>query len=800
MKRAVVLFWLCFSILLLSLARCGGDDSGQPDAQSDAKADTTTDAAKTDGNATDGASDGGADVVATTFNVTSATSLDTQRVAVTFDAPPNAAEGAVLAHYSVQGLTLSGTPQVNGNTVTITTSTQAAQKYTMTVTKVTRASDGVPLTTATADFNGHAPFDVTAAASVDSVTMTVTFDAPPNATQATTIGNYVVQGLALSGTPQLNGNVVTITTAAQSSQTYTVKVSNVTRASDGEPLLVNQATFGGTQTFNVSSAMSTGNKQMTVTFDAPPDPTAAATLANYNVPNLNLSGTPLLSNNTVTITTDAQSATSYTVTVSNVKRASDSAALVTNQATFQGRTSFNVLSASSASASTVTVTFDAPPDATTATTLTNYVIPNLTLSGKVTLNGSTVTLNTTSQTATQYTVTVSNVTRASDTEPLTNASATFTGRTPFDVSAANATSAVTVKVTFDAPPNTSQATTLANYTIAGLTLSGTPALVGNVVTIQTSAQSAQSYTASVANVTRSSDGEPLTTKDAQFTGIAVQAPTVTNVLATTAYNTGSITATITGTDFASVTCPTGVKLDDLDGAGTLISTPPTSCSVDSDTQITATWPAGLRTNGGAGWNVLVTNTVGSNATSAVKLVPLAGLLVSEVYTGTGGSTTHEFIELYNPTGASIDTVSLGLKLHTRDSAGADTNKTLTAITTGVVPSHGFLLIVSSASVTGEAWFASRDYTYAASLVADGGAYVSLSATKDAKVIDKVGWGNQVAGGYEGTAAGTLSSNNSIERKPAGGQGDATDTDVNSADFNAQSTTLTPKGTVDATEP
>ncbi|HEX4515611.1 MAG TPA: hypothetical protein VH054_18820, partial [Polyangiaceae bacterium] len=740
MKRVVVLFWLCFSILLLSLARCGGDHSGQPDAQSDAKVDGTTDAKAdvgTDG-ATDGASDGGGDAASKTFNVTGATALDTQRVAVTFDAPPNAAEGAVLAHYSVPGLTLSGTPQVNGNTVTITTSTQAAQKYTMTVTAVTRASDGVPLTTATADFTGHAPFDVTAAASVDSVTMTVTYDAPPNATQATTLANYAVQGLVLSGTPQLNGNVVTITTAAQTSQSYTVKVTNVTRASDGEPLLVSQATFGGTATFNVTSAMSTGSKQMTVTFDAPPDPTAAAMLSNYNVPNLNLSGTPQLTNNTVTITTDAQSATSYTVTVSNVTRASDSAALVTNQATFTGHTSFNVLSASSASTSTVTVTFDAPPDATTATTLTNYTIPNLTLSGKVTLNGSTVTLNTTSQTATQYTVTVANVTRASDAEPLTITSAMFTGRTPFDVSGASAKSAATVAVTFDAPPNMSQATTLANYTIAGLTLSGTPALNGSVVTIQTSSQSAQSYTVSVVNVTRASDGEPLTTKDATFNGIAVQAPTVTNVVASPAWNTASIVATITGTDFATVTCPTGVKLDDLDGAGTLISTPPTSCSVDSDTQITATWPAGLRTNGSTGWNVLVTNTVGSNATSAVKLVPLAGLLVSEVYTGTSGNTDHEFIELYNPTSASIDTVALGLKLHTRASGGADTNKTLTAVTTAVVPSHGFLLIVSSVSASGDAWFPSRDYTYPASLVADGGAYVSLSATKDAKVIDKVG--------------------------------------------------------------
>jgi hypothetical protein len=796
MKRAAFLFWLCFSVLFLSLARCGGDDSGQPDAQSDAKVDGTTDA-KTDG---------GADVVST-FNVTSAASLDAQRATVTFDAPPDPAKAIVLANYNVPGLTLSS-PQLNGNTVTFTTTTQAAQKYTMTVTNVTRASDNAALTKSSADFDGRAPFDVTGAASVDSVTMTVTFDAPPNATQAVALGNYSVQGLTLSGTPQLNGSTVTITTSAQGAQSYQVNVASVTRASDGEPLLVHQATFNGTPTFNVSSALATGNKTMTVTFDAPPDPVKAIVLGNYAVPNLNLSGTPQLNGSTVTITTDAQTATTYTVTVSNVTRASDSSPLVTNQATFQGRTSFNVVSAASVSTSTITVTFDAPPDATQATTLGNYSVPNLTLQGKVALNGNTVTIGTTSQSAIQYTVTVSNVTRASDAEPLTNTSADFTGRTPFDVTAASSTSAVTVTVTFDAAPNTSQATTLGNYTINGLTLSGAPALNGNVVTLLTSAQSAIQYTVSVANVTRAGDGEPLTTKDASFNGTAVQIPTVTNVeVTTTAYNTGTITVKITGTDLATVTCPTGVKLDDLDGAGNAVGTSPTTCTVDSDTQITATFPAGIRTNGATGWNVLVTNTAGSNTSSAVKLVPLAGLLISEVYPGSSGNTDHEFIEIYNPTSASIDTTASGIKLrlHLRNGTGStDTSKSLTLVnsSTGVIPSHGFLLFSSDVS-TADTWYTHADYSYAAGatgLVLNGGAYISMSATAQLLVIDKVGWGTQAANGFEGSQVTPLASSNSIERKPAGGQGDATDTDVNSSDFNAQSTTITPKGTADATEP
>ena len=65
---------------------------------------------------------------------------------------------------------------------------------------------------------------------------------------------------------------------------------------------------------------------MTVTFDAPPDATTAATLADYAISGLTLSGTPVISGNTVTLTTSMQTATSYSLTVSGVTRAGDPAA------------------------------------------------------------------------------------------------------------------------------------------------------------------------------------------------------------------------------------------------------------------------------------------------------------------------------------------------------------------------------------------------------------------------------------------------------------------------------------------
>lgn len=752
--------------------------------------------------------DTGVKEAASSFNVTSAASVTATRMTVTYDAPPDPSEAVVLGNYSVPGLTLSGKPTVLGNVVTIDTSPQSAMSYTVTVTNVTRASDTDPLTKTSATFMGRTPFNVASAASTNSKTVTVTFDAAPDTNSATNIGNYAINGLMLSGMPQLNGNTVTLTTSTQAAQSYTVTVTNVTRASDGELLLKNTAMLTGTTSFNVASAQSTANKQITVTFDAPPNSGQATNAGNYTVNGLMLSS-PQLNGSTVTLTTSAQSAQMYQVNVSNVTRASDSEPLTTASASFAGRTSFNVSSAASTTNKSITVTFDAPPNANQATNVNNYNVPGLMLSNPQ-LNGSTVTLTTSAQAAQGYTVTVSNVTRNADGEVLAQKTASFTGRTAFNVLSAASTNAITMTVTFDAAPNAGQATNINNYSVAGLVLSGVPTLVNNTVTIQTSGQSAQSYTVNVSNVTRLSDGEPLATSSANFNGTGVKAPTVTNVVVkstspnngTTPYNTGTATVTITGTDLGTVTCPGGVKLDDLDGVGVAVGTNPTSCTVDNDTQITATFPAGIRTNASTGWNVIVTNMVGSNATSAVKFVPLAGLLVSEVYVGTSGNATHEFVEIYNPTGTSLDTTSNGiaLKMHIRNGGGSDTNKTLTAVTGAVIPSHGFLLIVSAASTNADAWFANRDYTYADALVSGGGVYISLSSTANAKVIDKVGWGTQPAFGFETTALPDISASNSVERKPAGGQGHAVDTDVNANDFNAQSVTLTPRGTADLPQP
>jgi hypothetical protein len=452
------------------------------------------------------------------FNVTLAEPIGGHKLSVTFDAPPNAAQATALGSYSVPGLALSGTPFLVGDAVTLVTGAQVDANYSLTVSNVTRASDADPLVINTASFVGRSTFNVASVVSASATQVAITFDAQPNAIQATTLANYSIPGLVLSGTPLLIGYTVTLTTSVQSSMSYTARVSDVTRASDGEPLTTKTALFSGWATFDIDLVTSTSNSTIVVTFSATPNATQATTLANYSIPGLVLSITPLLVNSTVTITTSAQSTTNYTLTVSNVTRATDSEPLTTNAVSFTGHAAFNVVSAAATANNRLVVSFDAPPSG--GYHLSSYSVPGLTLIGPEfpQVTGNSITLITSEQTAISYTVTASNVTRASDGEPLITSTASFMGNTGFNVAAATSTGHLKMVNFFDASPNAVQATTILNYNVPGLVIGGTPTLTGSQVNLETSAQAATVYTVAVSNVTRDSDAAPLGTSMASFTG------------------------------------------------------------------------------------------------------------------------------------------------------------------------------------------------------------------------------------------------------------------------------------------
>ena len=156
------------------------------------------------------------------------------------------------------------------------------------------------------------------------------------------------------------------------------------------------------------------------------------------------------------------------------------------------------------------------------------------------------------------------------------------------------------------------------------------------------------------------------------------------------------------------------------------------------------------------------------------------VVINEVQVGQTGSgnANNEYIVLFNPTGSDIDLSSIGIKLHIRNSSGTDNNKTLTFINKTVF-ANGFFLIAPNNDY---GLSIGADATYSVSsgnkLVDNGGVYISATKTKDIDVIDKVGWGTQLEGGFEGAPyAPTVPVGQSIIRKT-----DGVDTDNNRNDF------------------
>src|SRR5262245_5072071 len=95
---------------------------------------------------------------------------------------------------------------------------------------------------------GHTPFNAVSAVPTSAQSVVLAFDAAPDQLAATTLANYAIldpNALELFGTPQLAGNTVTLTTAAQSPVDYDLDVFSVTRGSDHEPLYATGVSFIG---------------------------------------------------------------------------------------------------------------------------------------------------------------------------------------------------------------------------------------------------------------------------------------------------------------------------------------------------------------------------------------------------------------------------------------------------------------------------------------------------------------------------------------------------------------------------
>jgi len=178
--------------------------------------------------------------------------------------------------------------------------------------------------------------------------------------------------------------------------------------------------------------------------------------------------------------------------------------------------SFAVTSVTAVDSSTLEVVYSDVPDQAQAEIATNYSIPGLTVHTASSAGDATVRLETGVQTAVAYALTVANVTRASDGQPLATATTTFAGRSTFNLVSAAAVDGFTFTATFDAAPDPTQAIDKRKwligsgaediYSLSSVTLT----LNRNTVTFSNAPLDVnRSYSVWVQGVHRRSDGEPV---------------------------------------------------------------------------------------------------------------------------------------------------------------------------------------------------------------------------------------------------------------------------------------------------
>lgn len=171
----------------------------------------------------------------------------------------------------------------------------------------------------------------------------------------------------------------------------------------------------------------------------------------------------------------------------------------------------------------------------------------------------------------------------------------------------------------------------------------------------------------------------------------------------------------------------------------------------------------------------------------VAAAPAAHVVISEVkISGPSGSSTDEFVELYNPTDAPVDITGWQLVKRTASGAAYPLVDSFEALT---VAAHGYVLVAHPTGYTGSIAPDAR-YTSTNSLSADN----SVEIVSPVGIVDLVGWGS--ATHVEGARAPAPGSAKSIERKALpsstsadmldGGpdvfRGNSEDADHNDADF------------------
>ena len=176
--------------------------------------------------------------------------------------------------------------------------------------------------------------------------------------------------------------------------------------------------------------------------------------------------------------------------------------------------------------------------------------------------------------------------------------------------------------------------------------------------------------------------------------------------------------------------------------------------------------SGLLTAVATGFSLILAPTTALAAPAGHNVV------INEVYGGGGNSGSvysHDFIELYNPTGEDIDLAGWALDQR----SAADNRGTLHTITEGVIPAGGHFLVRGAAGNSGTGDLPTPDSVGTFNFSGTNAIAELLDAS--ATAVDLVGWGSATR--YETSPAQSTTNATSTSRVV-----DGADTDDNGSDF------------------
>jgi len=362
------------------------------------------------------------------------------------------------------------------------------------------------------------------AISLSNTSVKVVFNKSVQKDSAENYENYSIDGLVIifAELNKDNPEIVNLTTTPQEDKEYSVIATNIIDIND---LTIdtehNKVNFTGipqkydTTCPTLLQAEAIHATLVRLTFSEPMDTNTLSDLSAYSIDKISINQVQTTSNpTTVLLYTDSQLPIEYTLTVTKVKDASENEICNSNTAKFSGTTVTDDVSPTIEKVevqdnSSVLVTFSEAIDPITAENIANYTINGLTVISAVIIdaNSKQVLLFTSSQSAIEYTLTVSNVKDKSNNIIAIPNSGIFqgiSGGTPTPPIMISVTPIYNTKliVTFSKPVTTASSETVANYAIPSLTNStatrdsASPAKVNLV----TSSQSAITYTLTANNI------------------------------------------------------------------------------------------------------------------------------------------------------------------------------------------------------------------------------------------------------------------------------------------------------------